>query len=64
VLVGAGFVLPGVVGRLTMWLGYGLGGLAWLALPVYVLLLAARVFTPPFPAAVPAPADPLSGVRS
>lgn len=64
VLVGAGFVLPGMVGSLTTWLGYGLGGVAWLSLPIYVLLLAARVFPRSSPAAVPAPADPLSGVRS
>jgi hypothetical protein len=64
VLVGAGFVLPGVVGSLTTWLGYGLGGLAWLSLPVYVLLLATRVFPRPSSAAATAPTEPSIGVRS
>ncbi len=50
VLVGAGFVLPGPIGQITQYLGYGIAVLGWLGLPVYVLLLAARVFTP-----VPAP---------
>jgi hypothetical protein len=64
VLVAAGFVLPGLVGSLTTWLGYGLGGLAWLALPLYILLLAARVFPRGFPPAVSSSAHPLPGVRS
>jgi hypothetical protein len=63
-LVGAGFVLPAVVGSVVTWLGYGLGGLAWLALPLYVLLLAARVFARPSSAAVPASTEPSIGVRS
>ena len=50
VLVGAGYVLPGIVGQLVTWLGYGLGVVGWLGLPLYVLLLAARVF-PPVPVA-------------
>ena len=58
VLVGAGFVLPGIVGSLTTWLGYVLGGAAWLGLPIYVLLLAARVFPRSSRPAVLAPADP------
>ena len=64
VLVGAGFVLPGVVGSLATWLGYGLGGVAWLALPIYVLLLAARVFPRSVPSAASASADRVQGVRS
>jgi len=64
VLVGAGFVLPAVLSAPVTWLGYGLGGLAWLALPIYVLLLAVRVFPPASPTAAPASADPFSGVRS
>ena len=64
VLVAAGFVLPGLVGQLASWLGYVLGGLAWLALPVYVLLLATRVFSRSAPPGVPAPAEPVQGVRS
>ena len=46
VLVGAGYVLPGIVGRRVTWLGYGLGVVGWLGLPLYVLLLALRVFPP------------------
>ena len=64
VLVGAGYVLPGTVGRLVTWLGYGLGGIAWLALPVYVLLLASRVFSRSRTSAAPAAADPVSAGRS
>jgi len=64
VLVGAGFVLPGIVGALATWLGYGLGGVAWLGLPLYVLLLAVRVFPPASPTAVPVAAGPVQGVRS
>ena len=47
ILVGAGYVLPGIVGRSATWLGYLLGTAAWLGLPVYVLLLAARVLGRP-----------------
>ena len=47
VLAGAGYVLPGIGGRLVTWLGYGLGGLGWLGLPLYVLLLATWVFGRP-----------------
>jgi hypothetical protein len=64
VLVAAGYVLPGALGQLGTWLGYVLGGLAWLALPVYVLLLATRVFSRSAPLGVPAPAEPVQGVRS
>lgn len=46
VVVGAGYVLPGAVGQPVSWLGYGPGMVGWLGLPVYVLLLALRVFTP------------------
>lgn len=49
VLTAAGYVLPGIAGRLTSWVGYGLGGAAWLGLPVYALLLASRVFAGPRP---------------
>ena len=64
VLVGAGFVLPGLIGSLATWVGYALGGIAWLALPIYVLLLAARVFPrSPSPVAA-APAQSVPGVRS
>lgn len=49
VLAGAGYVLPGIGGRLVTWLGYGLGGLGWLGLPLYVLLLATWVFGRPPP---------------
>jgi len=44
ILAGAGYVLPGVVGQGVTWLGYGLGVVGWLGLPLYVLLLALRVF--------------------
>jgi len=64
VLVGAGYVLPGVVGQGVTWLGYGLGVLGWLGLPLYVLLLALRVF-PRFPTTVAsAAAEPSQKVRS
>jgi hypothetical protein len=49
VFLGAGFVLPGVLAQVlaqvAQYLGYAVGMLGWLGLPVYVLLLAARVFT-------------------
>jgi hypothetical protein len=45
VLVGASFAIPEPVGQIIGWLGYAISGLAWLGLPVYTLLLAARVFT-------------------
>ena len=64
VLVGGGFVLPRVVGSLATWLGYGLGGVAWLALPIYVLLLAVRVFPHSVPSAASASTDPVQGVRT
>lgn len=57
VLVAAGLLLPGVAGRLASWVGYGLGGAAWLALPAYVLLLAVRVYSPSPPFAAPADSD-------
>ena len=61
VLIGAGYVLPGIVGQLVTWLGYGLGVVGWLGLPLYVLLLALRVF--PRPHHPPAPRRP-NGSRS
>ena len=57
VLVGAGYVLPGIVGQLATWFGYGLGVVGWLGLPLYVLLLAARVFGQPKSPPPPVPAD-------
>jgi hypothetical protein len=45
VITGASFVLPGLLGRVAQYVGYLFGGIGWLALPAYVLLLAARVFT-------------------
>jgi hypothetical protein len=45
VLVGASLALPDLVGQIIGWAGYAIGGLAWLGLPFYSLLLAARVFT-------------------
>lgn len=57
VLVGAGYVLPGIVGQLVTWLGYGLGVVGWLGLPLYVLLLAARVFRRPEPSPRSSSAD-------
>ena len=56
VLVGAGYVLPGIVGQVVTWLGYGLGVVGWLGLPLYVLLLALRVF--PRSRSYPAPRRP------
>ena len=47
--IGAGYVLPGIVGQLVTWLGYGLGVVGWLGLPLYVLLLALRCFPVPRP---------------
>jgi len=64
VFVGAGYVLPGLIGRLLTWLGYGLGVLGWLGLPLYVLLLAVRVFSRSPSSAGSAAAEPLQGVRS
>ena len=64
VLVGAGYVLPGIVGQLVTWLGYGLGVVGWLGLPLYVLLLALRVFPHSRSSAVSAAAEPLQGVPS
>ena len=64
VLVGAGYVLPGVVGQGVTWLGYGLGVVGWLGLPLYVLLLALRVFPRSRSSAGSAAAEPLQRVRS
>ena len=64
VLVGAGYVLPGIVGQLVTWLGYGLGVVGWLGLPLYVLLLALRVFPRSRSSAGSAAAQSLQGVRS
>lgn len=55
-LVAAGYVLPGAVGQLATWLGWGLGGISWLGLPVYVLAVAAKVLRREAPTG-PAPAD-------
>ena len=63
VLVGAGYALPGVVGQPVTWLGYGLGVVGWLGLPVYVLQLAIRVFPRSGSSAVSADV-PLQKVRS
>jgi hypothetical protein len=64
VLVGAAYVLPGIVGELLRWLGWGLGGVAWLALPIYVLLLTTRVFPRFTASAAPAADEPVQGVRT
>jgi hypothetical protein len=64
VLVGAGYVLPGTVGRGVTWLGYGLGVVGWLGLPLYVLLLALRVFPHSPSSAASVAAEPLQEVRS
>ena len=64
VLVGAGYVLPGIVGQPVTWLGYGLGVVGWLGLPLYVLLLALRVFPHAPSTAGSAAAEPLQRVRS
>ena len=64
VLVGAGYVLPGVVGQPVAWLGYGLGVVGWLGLPLYVLLLALRVFPRSSSSAVTTADEPLQRVRS
>jgi hypothetical protein len=45
VLVGASLVLPDPVGQIIRWAGYAVSFLGWLGLPVYSLLLAARVFS-------------------
>jgi hypothetical protein len=63
VLVGAGYVLPAVVGQGATWLGYGLGVVGWLGLPLYVLLLALRVFPHSASTAGSAAAAPLQRVR-
>ena len=63
VLAGAGYVLPGVVGQGVTWLGYGLGVVGWLGLPLYVLLLALRVFRHIPTTAGPTAAQPLQKVR-
>ena len=54
-LMGAGYLLPEVAGQLVTWVGYAVAAPAWLALPVYVLLLATRVFSHP-PSPTPATA--------
>lgn len=64
VLVGAGYVLPGAVGQVVAWLGYGLGVVGWLGLPLYVLLLALRVFARSRSTRESAGAETLDGVRS
>ena len=64
VLAGAGYVLPGVVGQGVTWLGYGLGVVGWLGLPLYVLLLALRVFPHSSSTAGSTAAQPLQKVRS
>ena len=64
VLAGAGYVLPGVVGQGVTWLGYGLGVVGWLGLPLYVLLLALRVFPRSSSTAGSTAAQPLQKVRS
>lgn len=63
VLLGAGYVLPGAVGQPVSWLGFGLGLIGWLGLPVYVLLLALRVFNPSRSTADSAAADALQRVQ-
>jgi hypothetical protein len=64
VLAGAGYVLPGVVGQGVTWLGYSLGVVGWLGLPLYVLMLAIRGF-PQLPStAGSTAAHPLQKVRS
>jgi hypothetical protein len=45
VLVGGSLVLANPVGQMIGWAGYAVGFLGWLGLPVFSLLLAARVFT-------------------
>jgi hypothetical protein len=45
VLVGAGYLIPGPVGRLAFWTGFLVGMLGWLGLAAYPLLLARHVFT-------------------
>jgi hypothetical protein len=64
VFVGAGYILPGVAGQLAQYLGWALGGIGWLGLPLYALLLAARVFRRSDPTHGPAPTTPVQGVRS
>jgi hypothetical protein len=44
-LAGAGLLLPGPAGQVVLWLGLGVGCVAWLALPAFPLLLARSVFT-------------------
>ncbi len=64
VLVGAGYALPGVIGQPVTWLGYGLGVVGWLGLPLYTLLLALWVFPRSPSSAGSAAAERLQGVRS
>ena len=47
VVTRVGVLLAGLAGRLATWAGYAVAEAAWLALPGWVLLLAARVFTRP-----------------
>ena len=61
VLVGAGYVLPRIFGQLATWLGYGIGVVGWLGLPLYVLLLAVRVFPHSRSSIVFEAAGPLEG---
>jgi hypothetical protein len=44
-LAAAGLLLPGPAGQVVLWLGLGVGSVAWLALPAFPLLLARYVFT-------------------
>ena len=56
------FTVSGATGArslaLATWLGYGLGVVGWLGLPLYALLLAARVFGRPESPTRFRPADP------
>lgn len=61
VLAAAGFLLPGIGGRVAQWVGYGLAGAGWLGLPVWVLLLARHVFGSSPASAQPAGADLTQG---
>jgi hypothetical protein len=45
VLVAASLVLSSSSGQIVGWAGNALGFLGWLGVPIYSLLLAARVFT-------------------
>ena len=44
-LAAAGLLLRGPAGQVVLWLGLGVGSVAWLALPAFPLLLARYVFT-------------------